>query len=487
MNNKGQQLSVALLTKDLNETKEISDIFRKTGVIPHFYEDLKSFWYGTIENIPSLCLVDVTKMSAKELLFKNHPHIKTDKMPVVFLYSQQTLPLLYSTFEIAHLGLINKSSNIGGQLKPILKRINSTMDLQNEIEKGQAFKRQTEHQALKYTETMEVFKQREYYNDALKELMKAFASARSASDFFEACSKVFTSLNVIAEYSFLELSENGQKLISQRSSNKKFRRIPSLWLGKTCLQGIEPFAQNMASQVGLDIMGGELMSLMIKGRTELPEKIIFLKVIDEDFLNCFDWHSLENFLSGQNAYFELKNISAPDEIERYISPWKLMDILDESSVKDFKYQSTKSDDHTADEVYLIDIDFSNLIDLARSKFPMRFYWGKFFKEFFGKFIAQYTIDFQIISMGVEHIGILVPQTSGNSLFAGLKVFANNYPYWRYFEDAEIILAKSMKPTVKMVPLSPEAYLKIVEGNVGSPVQQSNIATRANQNTTTATI
>jgi len=75
------QLSVALLLSDLNEVKEICGVFRKLGIIPHFYEDLKTFWSGTLENTPSLCIVDVKMMSEGELTLHEHPSVKSENCP----------------------------------------------------------------------------------------------------------------------------------------------------------------------------------------------------------------------------------------------------------------------------------------------------------------------------------------------------------------------------------------------------------------------
>lgn len=82
------KVSVALLLSDLSEVKEISSVFKKLGVIPHFYEDLKTFWSGTLERLPALCIVDVKKMSEGDLILRDHPAVMAKKCRCFFI----TLP-----------------------------------------------------------------------------------------------------------------------------------------------------------------------------------------------------------------------------------------------------------------------------------------------------------------------------------------------------------------------------------------------------------
>ena len=88
---------------------------------------------------------------------------------------------------------------------------------------------------------------------------------------------IYQCIDEVDEFAFLELSFNGQKLLSPVSNNQKFRNIPSLWLGQACINGIELFAQNMATQVAIDVMGGDIVSLHVKGSEGNTDKIIFIK------------------------------------------------------------------------------------------------------------------------------------------------------------------------------------------------------------------
>ena len=60
-------------------------------------------------------------------------------------------------------------------------------------------------------------------------------------------------------------------------------------------------------------------------------------------------------------------------------------------------------------------------------------------------------------MGIEHVGLLLEEEQSEFIFEELKTYAKRYPYWRYFEDTEILLAKDVSPEIRMIPLSLEEY------------------------------
>ncbi|MGZ3807969.1 MAG: hypothetical protein ACXVCE_07785, partial [Bacteriovorax sp.] len=254
-------LSVALLISDLNEVKEISAVFRKLGIIPHFYEDLQTFWSGTVERIPSLCIVDVKKMSEGDLVLRNHPHVQSEKLPLVFFYSNNTEPLLVSTYDFFHLGLLKKTENYEGPLRAILKRLNHFMQMEfdNQILKIEKHAQFETIEKLKLEQRTMV--ETDQYQSMVKRVCLELEEERGEADFFKAVEKVFQGIDEISEFAMMELSFNGQKLISPLSHVPKFRAIPSLWLGQACPHGLELFAQNMATQVAVEIMGGDLVSL----------------------------------------------------------------------------------------------------------------------------------------------------------------------------------------------------------------------------------
>jgi hypothetical protein len=454
-----KQLSVALLLSDLNEVKEISAVFKRLGIIPHFYEDLKTFWNGTLERIPSICIVDVKKMSEGEFVLQNHPAVIAEKMPLIFFYSKNTEPLLVSTNNFFHLGFLKKCEDYESPLRAILKRVNHFLELEFEnlhLKKDLQTLNQSIEQLKYEKETIELTDQ---YQSMVKSVCLQLEDLRGESEFFKAVEKTFQGIDEIAEFALLELSFNGQKLLSPISQVQKFRSIPSLWLGQACPQGIELFAQNMATQVAIDIMGGDLVSLLIKGNQSKPDKIMFIKSKNELFYNQFDWNMLEAYLSGFYASFKNQLDSKPSVEKKFSSTFEAMSFLDKFLYGNQASETNEQKLATKKDFRLIDVDLNNLIDIILKRSNNRFFWEKFEKEFINKLEIQTRCEFKSFSQGVNNISFLVESRELDSFFSELKEFASRFSYWKYFEDHDAMLAQMISPKVTMVPLSAYAYLK----------------------------
>ncbi|MCO4792117.1 MAG: hypothetical protein KC493_00280 [Bacteriovoracaceae bacterium] len=452
-------LSVALLLPEIEDVKEISDIFRSMGVIPHFYQDLKSFWQGVLAKIPSLAIVDVRNMSEGERLLRNHPFVKSNQLPLCFYYNEATVPLVFSTFEIPNYGLIKKETNLRGQLKSVLVRYNRDMAAIKRDENFKLTQGKLERQVTSLLGATEKFKEENYYHDYLKSIIDRFEAHRDVYDFYKVLEKSFDSIKEVREWALLELSQNGQRLVSPELENDKYKKIPSLWLGQACQSGIQQFAQNMANQIGLDMLGGEIMSLMIRGRHDLPDKVLLVRACDEEFLNNFDWESLELHISGIYCRLLLREQRSVKEREsQLVQPWELFSLMD-----NVNYDSKNV--LAADEYTLIDLNFSGLVDFVRDKPSVRFYWQQFITEFFNGFDNQYKLSYRTNCMGVNNIGLVATAENAERVFRSMKAYVSRYPFWKYFEDVDIVLARDLAPKIQVVPFSSDAWMNHVEGKV----------------------
>lgn len=454
-----QKVSVALLLSDINEVKEISSVFKKLGVIPHFYEDLKTFWSGTLERMPALCIVDVKKMSEGDLVLRNHPSVMAEEMPLLFYYTPNTEPLLVSTHHFYHLGVLKQSTNYEGPLKAILKRLNKVSALEQHYHMLKVTTVAQKEQIERLEIALREEERADNYQSMVKNVCLEFEKYRFETDFFKALEKVFHGIDEIDEFAFLELSFNGQKLISPISHVQKFRNIPSLWLGQACVNGIELFAQNIATQVTIDIMGGDLVSLLIKGSEGTPEKMIFIKASNETFYNNFDWNLLEAYLNGFYATFKNKLNTPINTDRRFSSAFEAMSYIDQ-----FLFGQTVSEvtaNKNLNDMRLVDLDLASLIQVVLKKGSNRFFWNRFSTEFINKLEIQSRTDFRFFEYGVGNIGFLVKASDLDVFFDQLKDFANRFQYWKYFEDTEGVLAQLIQPKVTMSPLSAHAYLSKV--------------------------
>lgn len=457
------QLSVALLLSELDEVKEICSVFRKLGIIPHFYEDLKTFWEGSLENTPALCIVDVKLMSDGELALHDHPSVLSEKLPLAFYYSTKTEPLLISTNDFYHYGLIKKADHYEGQLRALLKRLNHHLKLERENLHLRKERNELSTQVDKLENDKIKNEQIDYYQLMVKSVCLDLEKYRGESEFFKALEKVLQSIDEIAEFSLLELSFNGQKLMSPLSHVAKFRTIPSMWLGQSCLKGIELFAQNMANQVALDILGADIVSIQIKGDYSRPDKMLFIKAKNELFFNHFDWNMFEAFLNGFYSSFKQKIERNPFEQKRLISTFEALSFIDQ-----FLYGVDKKESITGSkrlDYRLIDVDFTPLIEMILKKSNNRFYWSKFEKEFINKLEIQARTDFKVFESGAFHMGFLIDARNSDEFFELLKNYAAKFSYWKYFEDSDSFVTKLIQPKTQMIPVSAYAYLKNTMGEL----------------------
>lgn len=454
-----KQLSIALLLSEITEVKEISAIFKRLGIIPHFYEDLKTFWDETLVRIPSLCIVDVKKMSEGEFVLSNHPAVKSEQLPLVFFYTKMTEPLLISTNDFFHLGYLKKTEDYEDSLRSILKRLNHFIHLtfENEMLKNEKVKMIEAVEKLKDEKIL--LEQTDQYQSMVRRVCVQLEESAGEGDFFKTIESVFQDINEISEFAMLELSFNGQKLISPISHVKKFRAIPSLWLGQACLKGIELFAQNMATQVAIEIMGGNLVSLLIKGNFSKPDKVLFVKTQNELFYNHFDWSLLEAYLNGFYARFKNKLESELSVDKKINSPFKAMSFLDKFLFGSGSHDSSGKIALQKSDYRLVNLDLTSLVENILKKASNHFYWERFEKEFTNKLEIQTRIDFRTFSYSVNHIAFLVESRDLDSFFLELKDFASRFSYWKYFEESDVVLAQIVAPKVSMSPLSAYAYLK----------------------------
>ncbi len=449
-----ENLSVALLLSDIEDGQNVSEVFREMGIIPHYYETLQSFWKGILNKMPSLAIIDVKLMSEGERLLRNHPFVKTQQLPISFFYSDLNAPLVYSTFEILNYGLIRKETNLRGQLKGMLRRFNHSLEVDIKEKSFEIQMQKMERQVTSLITASEKLKEDDYYKNFLDSIISKFENRKGTEDFYELVSIVFSSVKEVKEWSLLELNKNGQRLVSPALETDKFKEIPSLWLGQPCKEGIQVFAQNLASQVGVDLLGGELMSLMIKGKHDLPDKIILIRCENESFLNQLDWEGLERYLSGLHSRYLLREVSAEKIIENSINPYELFQMMDH-----FNFDGPMEND--GEDKYLIVIELLEMFQFIKSKPTIRFYWNDFFKDFFYRFENQHKISLKISNLSIGHIAVLVKSENKERIFRALKAYVSRFPYWKYFEDIDIVMVREIPPKIKMIHYSSDAVFSML--------------------------
>lgn len=447
----GRGHEVAILIDDLSTAQAISKTIRLTGVIPHFYESLKSFWFGSIENPPSIVLVDVLQMSQGELALADHPLVRDRSMELVFYYTAQTAPLLGSTYELEGLGNICGDVDLAGQVKSVLDRYNRQVMFQEQIslleEKQRSFLSQIE-EGQREQQRLQI---RDLAQHQLVQLCQSFSARQKNKNFFEVCEQVFKQSNLIQRYAMVELAPGEQRAVSYKGQDQKIINFEQLWLGKKCDNGLELFAQNLITQVAMESFSQDLVILGISSFRGNPDRLIFIEPSAEIASN-FDWDFLEHHLSGIYARFELFAQREGMRANRQVDSWQMLEILDREF---FALSSSQGN------LKIVDLDFSMLLAAIKTRPDVRFFWDRFIEEFKLRLSLSLDFEYQLSDFGARHMSLACSSTSTH-WFEQIKLFVEGFPFWRFFENAQTIMGMELTPQVRMIPASAEAYLNYLD-------------------------
>lgn len=442
---------VAILLGDLAIAQALSNTIRTTGVIPHFYDDLKSFWFGSIENPSSILIVDVMQMSQGELSLCDHPLLRDRSMQLIVYYTSNTAPLLQSAYDLSPLGMINGDFAIPGQMKVILERYNQQIQWQ---QNSLSANRKNSALVKELSDVQAQLSQKDMTQKAQDQLVQLCHDLQRSSktrQFFELCEQVFSKCDFIQHYAMVELAPGEQRAVTHKGKDSKIVEFSQLWLGKKCENGLELFAQNLITQVALESFSSEIIILGIHSYRGNPDKLIFIQPTSE-MLNALDWDLLENHLSGIYSRQELMRERLGQKTVKEVDPWIMMEIADR------EFFSLTEDQG---EVKLVDLDFSNLLEAIRLRPDVRFFWDRFSQEFKHRLGLALDFEFQLSILGPRHLSIAC-QKAPHNWYEQIRHFADGFPYWRFFENIQVLGERELTPQLKMIPSSSEAYLNFLD-------------------------
>lgn len=452
------ELSVAILLEDVTSARSLASSFRKLGVLPIHYESLENFWIEVEGDLPDLVVVDVRKMSEGDLLLIDHKLVKNESLSLVFYYDDSSIPLVNSTYDIFNYGSIRKSLNYDGQLKTILARFNRFFGHYeaNEILKQRVNLLQTKNGKL--VGEIHDYKEREDFDRFLEELVNRVSERSQTDDFDKAILDILCDWQEVQSVGMYELTANCQRLVSSTIKHNKFVQLPALWLGQVCRNGVEFFAENMASNVAMDLIGKggkNVVTLRVHGLQNSAELLFFLR-LSEEYIPNFNWPMLEKMLSSVYRLSLLKKqINNKAEKKNIFTPWEMIEFLDVEYAKGDAVA-------TASDKQLVVVNFDKLFKTIKERPKLRFNWTQFYKDFL--FYLERNIDCSYIvsHWGVENLTFIIERKSFEEFFISLKSLSDRFSYWRYFEDSALVLAVELAPAVEAVPFSPMAYLRHVE-------------------------
>lgn len=462
-----QEISVALLIDNISMAKEMSSQLRDIGIFAHFYNDLDEFWVSINTSTPDLCLIDIKKMSQGEIQLKNHPKIKNNTLRYAFFYDQVS-PLLDSTFNYNHIGLVNLDTNFITQFKILLSNVerekqynNVVIDLERKIENLQK-------RTLKFGQEAEKGHQFEKKFYMLENLISSFGQVSIDKSFTNQIIKLFSDWNECKIFSLYELNEYGQKLTSPSTTFKGFEQLPDLWLSSPCSNGIENFAQELALEVAYDIFDDNLRILKIEGMHQFPDLIIIGAFVEAN-LKGFKWEMLEVFLSSQYRQLMLARVKSPTLETNQMNIWDTLNYLD-----DIAFHQSKA------KHKLVGINLNPLINVIKDKHSNRFYWKSFYSDFVSKLSQILSGNFKLAEFGVQELFVFIDQNYLEEDFKKLKAFTEEFSYWKYFEDNSLIMSTDMAIELKLIAPSSVNVIRNIQKDLMSEINSSPVKTQIRQ-------
>ncbi len=462
-----KKLTVGLLLGDILVAKKISRVFRKIGIVPYVYETLAEVTAET--NYPSLLIADVTLMSDGSSALLDIDEVAQEKLPLAFYYEESTKPLLVSTYNLFHLGLISGEGSLEGQLKGVLKRLNHFFRLEADSQRLEYVDDQHKREVRSLYQRNEEFKQFHFYNEELGRMIRLIEAQKGQGDFYLACEKVFENESMVESFTFFELSLTGQKLITPTTASKKFHKIPSLWLKDACTRGIDPYAQNLASQVSVELMGDNIVSLYLKSQFSQPSALFFIKVADSDFLSLFDWDLFETYLNGLYSYFDMKKQQGAKNLTKLTTLWDMFSVLDNQIYTSMSGRTLVEDE----EWKIVQLSFQKLLGNIAHNQGIRFYWDSFYADFVKLLFEKTQFDFSIAPSGIVDLTFLVQEADKDEFYSVLSEHAKTFSYWRYFDDADMVLNQDFTPYILTLPNSTKALSDYLADSKSSPYAETN--------------
>lgn len=439
MNEEGQ--AVAICTMDSEVLSEVTAIFKKIGIVPFYYRSLKEFWEESLKSeIPSLVIFDVRLMSDGNLALKSHPLVKSEKLPICFVYSEETEPLLFSTYEIFNLGLIRKSDHILGQMKAVLKRFNKIKKFEKE---NVLLKKENEQKYDKIGKRLEHLSESDFFSKQLKELCDSFSGVNEKDSFLKSCAETFEKFEYISRYSFYQITGHGKQLVSPDLFNfDKYLKLPSLWPVNENNESIDSSTQKMGLQVAAEVFENNFVSIYVRDEIKKVKKMIFLTFKNEDFYQKFDCSFLESFLDGFLAKFTAKEMKNFETLENNsLNFWSFLSRIDKRPQE------------------VINLDLSPFFESLSSGVEMS--WEEFMRDFIGEILRDFPHKLKYAFESHNQVYFFAREKE--KLFLLLKEVSKNFSYRRYIFSENDELFSFEKPSIKMANLGSEFIRKRFRG------------------------
>lgn len=445
----GNELSVAILMDDMASARDIASALRQQNILAHLYQNLDEFWVSCGIQVPDLTIVDVTKMSQGSVQFRNHPKVVDKSLAYAFYSKDTTKILLQSTFGLDPVGYIHNDASLNAQIMSLVNRRIEQMNFAKDKAELESRVQRLQNRSQRLISDRSEAEEFRAHFEFMRNLCAEIEDEAHKNDFIHSLMGKLDKWDAITGYGIYELNTSGQKLISPEISRKKFHPFPSLWLGQENQQGIEMFAQDMATQVANDLFEMEPVTIRIHSGSSHPDLLLFVSFQEERMIN-FPWDVLESMLSSSYRRLKLYQ-QMPQYSSQFLPMWEALDNMD-------KMQKSGMDS----DMRIIALSFIPLTDAAKKRTNNKFFWSSFFNDFFLQLSGRLQKSTKLSLFGPWHVMFFIPSENIETETQMLQGFIKQFSYWKFFEDHSQVLSVEMLPQLKLIPASSAHYLRIFE-------------------------
>ncbi|MBF0312239.1 MAG: hypothetical protein HQK50_02790 [Oligoflexia bacterium] len=442
---------VYLLLEEVESALKISNALRKMGLLSYYFKELNDFWNAAIGHIPAFAIVDVKKMSDGNLVLREHPLILSNSLRVAFFYTETTRPLLVSTSEFAHFGLIEKGNfdffekedheqlaedYYTQTLNVVCKRVDKISagdEINSKLQEQNTILRKKNQQLQ---ENLQKMREESKTQSQIINILNANASKGrygGRENFWEFVVDVLDRWPDVELFSIAYLDTKEKEVVSPVINHPRYRALETISIagssrssykgknsGQALFKGMSEALQDQMFEIALTTFGHDCNPLFLYGRSFFPDAIIFL---GERKGRVPSWKTMEMLFQVQYRMLVMEKDSLENFMsDKQITPWKMLGMLENPTLLHCKKNA------------LFDIDFQGLYELVVDNELWTFDWAQWTSDFIAKMLVATAVDFYYASTGIYHIAILVDDKDANRLKEDLQKAILSFPHDKYFND-----------------------------------------------------
>ena len=432
-------VQVTIVGSHIHRIKMLRDILRKWAPVCYVHTDIDDFRQHFREDLNSLYLVDVEMIPNRG---NREVGDEITSVNVAFYYSKHSFHLMSSSRLMNSCGHFDiESKDLSRKIFDIIRSLKTRREREREVSKLKVELHGVRSRYRQSLEASEQMKQTFDRQQLLEKLVSEIDHRCQRGDFLEALGQVFEGCEFIHKYALFELVPNGQKLVSPPLFGYKVQRFPMLWLGKDHgVLGIDRYAQALAHQTAVDHFGREVVSMGLKLRSQTLPKLLIYLVVDARAFCGLDWNSFQLFLNGFYHRSELRSEMPyrPNRRSPLISQWEFYDLLIDG----------ESDREKRFCIFVLELH--RLATAVTKKKVGGFQWRNFYEKFTGTLEETSRSDYSASPLGRWGMAFFVSDEYRESFRSFLSEFSEKFPYWKFFDDPDEILALDLHPQIKIL-------------------------------------